>query len=102
MPTCGMLRFRRIPRMNSIPHKVGPTRLPLWAAAFVALVCVSIVGLSAWREWGLRDITLKAAEVDLANLAHSLTQHAEDSLDLMDTGIVGVVSRLETDGTGAE
>lgn len=88
--------------MDGIPHKTGLTRLPLRAAAFVALVCVIIVGLGAWREWGLRDITLKEAEVDLSNLARSLTQHAEDSIDLMDTGIVGVVSRLETDGTGAE
>jgi diguanylate cyclase (GGDEF)-like protein/PAS domain S-box-containing protein len=88
--------------MDVASSKVGLLRLPLRAAAFVALVCITIVGLSAWREWGLRDITLKAAEVDLANLAHSLTQHAEDSLDLMDTGIVGVVSRLETDGTGQE
>jgi diguanylate cyclase (GGDEF)-like protein/PAS domain S-box-containing protein len=74
-------------------------RLPLRAAAFVALVCVSIVGLSGWREWESRDSILKAAEVELANLSHSLTQHAEDSLDLLDTGIVGVISRLETDGT---
>ncbi len=77
-------------------------RLPLRAAAFVALVCISIVGLSGWREWEARDGVLKAAEVDLANLAHSLTQHAEDSLDLLDTGIVGVISRLETDGTDAQ
>ena len=88
--------------MDSIPQKTGLTWLPLRASAFVALVCVVIVGLSAWREWGLRDITLQEAEVDLNNLARSLTQHAEDSIDLMDTGIVGVVSRLETDGTGAE
>jgi diguanylate cyclase (GGDEF)-like protein/PAS domain S-box-containing protein len=88
--------------MNAAPHKVGLSRLPLRAAAFVALVCVTIVGLSVWREWESREVTLKTAEVDLANLAHSLTQHAEDSLDLLDTGIVGVISRLETDGTGPD
>ena len=83
--------------MNAAPHKFS--QMPLRAAAFVALVCVTIVGLSVWREWEAREVTLKTAEVDLANLAHSLTQHAEDSLDLLDTGIVGVVSRLETDGS---
>lgn len=88
--------------MDAASYKVGQMRLPLRAAAFVALVCVSIVGLSGWREWEARDAVLKAAEVDLANLAHSLTQHAEDSLDLLDTGIVGVISRLETDGTDAQ
>jgi diguanylate cyclase (GGDEF)-like protein/PAS domain S-box-containing protein len=88
--------------MNAAPHKFGQTRLPLRAAAFVALVCVTIVGLSVWREWEARDVALKTAEVDLGNLAHSLIQHAEDSVDLLDTGIVGVVSRLEADGTNPE
>jgi len=88
--------------MSAAPQKIGLSRLPLRAAAFVALVCVSIVGLSVWREWESREVTLKTAEVDLANLAHSLIQHAEDSVDLLDTGIVGVVSRLESDGTNPE
>jgi diguanylate cyclase (GGDEF)-like protein/PAS domain S-box-containing protein len=88
--------------MEAAPYKVGQMRLPLRAAAFVALVCLTIVGLSGWREWESRDVILKTTEIDLANLAHSLTQHAEDSLDLLDTGIVGVISRLETDGAGPE
>lgn len=88
--------------MNAAPNKVGLTRLPFRAAASVALICVVILGASGLREWNSRAVRLKTAEVDMANLAHSLTQHAEDSLDLMDTGIVGVVSRLETDGTGPE
>ena len=50
----------------------------------------------------IERMTLKTAEVDLANLAHSLIQHAEDSVDLLDTGIVGVFSRLEADGTNPE
>jgi diguanylate cyclase (GGDEF)-like protein/PAS domain S-box-containing protein len=88
--------------MKSVPSKMGLTRLPLLAAVFVALVCVAILGISGLGEWTSRTTELKAAEVDEANLARSLTQHAEDSLELMDTGIVGVVSRLETDGTDPE
>ena len=56
--------------------------------------------MSAAREWSAREAALKVAEVDQANLARSLTQHAEDSFDLLDTSILGAVSRLETDGTG--
>jgi hypothetical protein len=75
-------------------------RLPLWAAAFIVAVCVAILGMSGVREWTSRAASLQAAEVDLANLARSLTQHAEDSFDLLDASIVGVVSRLEVDGIG--
>src|SRR5664279_4491674 len=87
--------------MDAVRHKMRLARLPLRAAVFVALVCVAILGMSAAREWSAREATLKVAEVELGNLARSLTQHAEDSFDLLDTSIVGVVSRLETDGTGA-
>lgn len=74
-------------------------RLPLGAAAFVAVVCVAILAMSGMREWSSRAATLQAAEVELANLARSLTQHAEDSYDLLDASILGLVSRIEVDGT---
>lgn len=74
------------------------SRLPLAAAAFVALVCTIILTIAAVWEWTSRKDHLAAAKVSMANLAHSLTQHVEDSFDLLDTGILGVVSRLETDG----
>jgi diguanylate cyclase (GGDEF)-like protein/PAS domain S-box-containing protein len=85
--------------MDQARYRVGLTRLPLRAAAFVALVCVAILGTGGWREWCTREALLKSAESEMANLARSLTQHAEDSLDLLDSGLVGVVSRLEMDGT---
>jgi hypothetical protein len=79
---------------------LGQTHLPLWAAGFVALACVAILALSGWREWSSRQIDLKIAEVDMANLARSLTQHADDTFQLADTILIGLVDRLETDGTG--
>jgi diguanylate cyclase (GGDEF)-like protein/PAS domain S-box-containing protein len=88
--------------MSSGPYKNNLKRLPLLAAGFVALVCVAILGISGLGEWRSRATTLKNAETDMSNLARSLTQHAEDSIELLDTGIVGVVSRLETDGTDPE
>jgi diguanylate cyclase (GGDEF)-like protein/PAS domain S-box-containing protein len=84
--------------MDAAPHKAGLMRLPLRAALFIALVCVTILGLSGLREWNTRGATLKASEVELANLARSLIQHAEDSFDLLDASILGAVGRLETDG----
>ncbi|MBR0959211.1 diguanylate cyclase [Bradyrhizobium japonicum] len=84
----------------SATQRAGWSRLPLRAAAFVVLTCTTILGVSGWREWAARDAVLKGAETEMANVARSLTQHAEDSLDLLDSGVVGVVSRLEMDGTG--
>lgn len=85
----------------SATQRAGWSRLPLRAAAFVALTCATLLGVSGWREWAARDAVLKGAETAMANIARSLTQHAEDSLDLLDSGVVGVVSRLEMDGTGS-
>ncbi|MHC4044922.1 sensor domain-containing diguanylate cyclase [Bradyrhizobium sp. 23AC] len=85
--------------MSLATQRAGWSRLPLRAAAFVVLTCVTILGVSGWREWAARDAVLRGAETEMANVARSLTQHAEDSLDLLDSGVVGVVSRLEMDGT---
>ena len=84
--------------MTVASQRANWSRLPLRAAAFVVLTCATILGVSAWREWTARDAVLKGAETEMANVARSLTQHAEDSLDLLDSGVVGVVSRLEMDG----
>ena len=86
--------------MSTASQRAGWSRLPLRAAAFVVLTCATILGVSGWREWAARDAVLKDVETEMANVARSLTQHAEDSLDLLDSGVVGVVSRLEMDGTG--
>jgi diguanylate cyclase (GGDEF)-like protein/PAS domain S-box-containing protein len=85
--------------MKAAFFKTGLNRLPFRAAAFVALVCVAILGMSGWGEWSARDASMQAAEVELVNLARSLTQHAEDSFDILDNSITGSVSRLETEGT---
>lgn len=85
--------------MTVASHRSGWSRLPLRAAAFVALTCIAILGMSGWREWTSREAILRGAEAKMANVARSLMQHAEDSLQILDSGIAGVVSRLEIDGT---
>jgi len=66
--------------MNSTRRRRSPTYLPIWAGAFVVLICFAILALSGWREWSTREAELRNAEVDVANLAESLTQHADDTL----------------------
>ncbi len=65
--------------MNIGLRNASLRRLAYLAAGFVVLVCTAILVLSTLREWGLRHEALRAAEVDVANVAQSLLQHAEDS-----------------------
>jgi diguanylate cyclase (GGDEF)-like protein/PAS domain S-box-containing protein len=88
--------------MRSIRRERAGFRLPIWAAVFVTLICVAIFGLSSWREWSTRDAELKNAEIELANLAQSLMQHADDTFELADNVVTGLVNRLGIDGTGPE
>jgi diguanylate cyclase (GGDEF)-like protein/PAS domain S-box-containing protein len=83
--------------MSSTPR---PPRLPLAAAAFVGVVCLAILALSGWSEWTSRAAALRGAEIDVQNLAESLTQHAEDTFELAETLVIGLVNQLEADGTG--
>lgn len=74
-------------------------QLAFLAAGFVVFTCVAILAFSIAREVQVRRDALKSAEVDLANLAQSLVQHAEDSFELADSLVVGLVHRLEAEGT---
>ncbi|MBR0757109.1 diguanylate cyclase [Bradyrhizobium jicamae] len=85
--------------MDASRRDLGKTRLPLWAAGFVVLACAAVLAMGGWREWESRRVDLSRAEVDMANLARSLTQHADDTFDLADTILTGMVDRLETGGT---
>jgi hypothetical protein len=88
--------------MSSPGRKRGSIHLPISAGAFVALICVAILVLSDWREWSTREAELKNAEVDVANLSESLTQHADDTLELADNVLTGLVHRLGIDGTAPD
>jgi diguanylate cyclase (GGDEF)-like protein/PAS domain S-box-containing protein len=68
----------------------------------VALICISILVLSGWREWSTRGAELRTAEVEVANLSESLAQHADDTFELTDNVLTGLVHRLGIDGTGPE
>ncbi len=86
--------------MSASLRNASLRQLAFLAGGFVTLVCVALLTLSSLREWGLRHEALKSAEVDLANVAQSLVQHADDSFELADSLIIGIVQRLETDGIG--
>ncbi|WP_211464079.1 sensor domain-containing diguanylate cyclase [Collimonas silvisoli] len=70
------------------------------AIIFVALVCVSLMTVEVWRSWNARDIELRDTEIATSNLARALSQHADDTIKEADTVLVGVIERLEVEGTG--
>jgi diguanylate cyclase (GGDEF)-like protein/PAS domain S-box-containing protein len=79
---------------------LGKAYMTLRASVFVAMSCLAIVALSCWREWSSRQFELKNAETSMANLARSLTQHADDTFELTDTVLNVLVGELELEGTG--
>jgi len=85
--------------MPAQPDVANRGYLSFLAYGFIASVCLALMSLSAWREWEARAVDLRNAEIDVTNLARSLTQHAEDTFELTEAILVGLVNRLETDGT---
>lgn len=71
-------------------------------AAFVALACVALIVLDAWQLWRAHEVQLRDTEVASANLAKALGQHAYDTFKEADTVLVGLVERVENDGTQAD
>jgi diguanylate cyclase (GGDEF)-like protein/PAS domain S-box-containing protein len=88
--------------MIAAPNKTGFSRLPLRAAIFVALACAAIVASTGWTEWGSRDMEMRNAEVELGNLSRSMVQHAEDTAELAESLLAGMVAALEADGEHRE
>lgn len=84
-------------------RQVGLTtkRIPitLLGVIFVILVCLSLVFIDGWRSWTARKIQLHEMEVSTANMARAIAQHADDTIKEADTALVGLVERVQTDGT---
>ncbi|WP_316233054.1 diguanylate cyclase domain-containing protein [Bradyrhizobium sp. SZCCHNPS2010] len=90
--------------MSGVSDKIssdgrGRMRLTPKVAGLLALACIAIIALSGWREWTARQSELRNAETDMANLAVSLSQHADDTFELADTVLNMLVNQLELRGT---
>jgi diguanylate cyclase (GGDEF)-like protein len=68
--------------------------------AFVAVVCLSLVALDGWNSWNSRSEELRQMSTAASNLARAMAQQADDTIKEADTALVGVVERIEYDGTG--
>lgn len=81
--------------------RYGQLPIMLGASVFVVLVCLSVIVVDAWRSYSSRSDALLTAEKTSANLARALSQHAEDTIKVADTVLIGLVERLEVDGIHA-
>src|SRR5690349_17482019 len=78
------------------------SRLQYGAIGFVFVVCLAVVAIEAANLWQQRNREMAEAWQDAANLARSLSQHAEDTVRTADVSIIGIVHRLQLDGTSPE
>ena len=83
------------------PGRFTLKRLPitLLAVIFVILVCLSLVLMDGWRSWTARTTQLHEMGVATSNMAQSVAQHADDTIKAADTALLGLVERVEIDGT---
>ena len=73
--------------------------ITLRAVAFVVAVCTSLIVIDGWRSWNGRAIELRQTEVAASNLARATAQQADDTIKEADTALIGIVERIEHDGT---
>jgi hypothetical protein len=65
------------------------------------LVCAAIAGFEAWQDYRARDRELAKIASTNTNLVRSVLQHAEDTIEMADTVLIGLQERLEADGMSA-
>ena len=63
---------------------------------FVAAVCAILLSLQISRILEQRAEALTAGKVDTANLAMSLTQHADLTIRAVDAALAGLIERLHS------
>ena len=69
--------------------------MPALIMGFALLVCGVLAASELWREWRARGLALEQAQLTTANLALSLVRQAEETFEIMDTAVSGLVGRLE-------
>ena len=72
-------------------------RWPLIVAIFGGVL---IFGLESWFEWGDRNVQIQETKASLVNLATSLSQHADETVEIADAVVSGVVAQLENFNSG--
>lgn len=72
--------------------------LKIPAYLFITFVCLLLLALQGWARWDARQAHISVTKVATANMAHAVSQHAEDTFRSADTALLGIVDRVEKYG----
>jgi diguanylate cyclase (GGDEF)-like protein/PAS domain S-box-containing protein len=93
-------RSSRKPRAGGSGDNLGRVATRVLAGVFV--VSVTLVGGALFAEQQQRTNEIRDVKIAAANLAGSLAQHADDTLEMIDTALTGILERVERDGLAGE
>jgi diguanylate cyclase (GGDEF)-like protein len=68
------------------------------AKIFFLIVCFSLLSIDGWQALKARTERLRDTETTIANMAHALAQHGDDTLKAADIILSGIIDRLEDEG----
>ena len=65
---------------------------------YLACVLAAFLGMEIWGEWTGREAAVRRAHAEMADLASSLRQHADDTLQIAEVVLAGVVQHFQVEG----
>jgi diguanylate cyclase (GGDEF)-like protein/PAS domain S-box-containing protein len=83
----------------NFPSPGAKGSLPARLGIFIVFVCVAVAGFEAWQDYRASGRELAKIASTTSNLAQSVLQHAEDTIEMADTALIGLQERLQIDGT---
>jgi hypothetical protein len=69
---------------------------------FIVIVCMLLIGTDIGRSAAARRVQLEEMTTATSNLARAMAQHANDTFKEADTTLIGMVERVEEDGTSPQ
>ena len=76
--------------------------LPRRPSILVVLACLTILALQSWIEWSAGVTEMQETSAVLVTLARSIAADADDTIEVADTAVADVVTRLEAEGTAPD
>ncbi len=88
--------------MNLLPQRLRKRfSLQFGALSLIVFICLAVAALEALSVWEARSQAIREGTEDTTNLVRAVAQHAEAAIRTTDGLLIGLVERLEVDGTSA-